>query len=167
VSPDNDRAIQTRAACLATAAILPVVMLRVLLGILKGAVIGGAIGYGASRVGLGHGATGYLIYAGTGFLVGLVCGKAIWRQETLWTPALKGLFGAGILSGLYWGATKVLGHMMPPLALPSSFAPPATALIDLPQLLAPALAVVYGVFVEVDDGGDAKAAKSLPPVAKA
>jgi hypothetical protein len=137
-------------------------MLRVLLGILKGAVIGGAIGFAASRVGLGHGPTAYLVYAGTGFLVGLVCGKAIWRQETLWTPALKGLFGAGILSGLYWGATKVLGGMLPPLPLPSTFAPSNVALVELPQLLAPALAVVYGVFVEVDDGGDSKPSKALP-----
>ena len=142
-------------------------MLRVLLGILKGTIVGGAIGYAASRVGLGHGASAYLIYAGTGFLVGLVCGKAIWRQETLWTPALKGLFGAGILSGLYWGATKLLGGMLPPLALPPSFAAGNAPLVDLPQLLAPALAVVYGVFVEVDDGGDAKAPKSLPPATKA
>jgi hypothetical protein len=139
-------------------------MLRVLLGILKGAIIGGAVGFAASRVGLGQGATGYLVYGGTGFLVGLICGKAIWRQETLWTPALKGLFGAGILSGLYWGATKVLGGMMPPLALPAEFAPANTALVNLPQLLAPALAIVYGIFVEVDDGGDSKnAPKSLNP----
>ena len=149
-------------------------MLRVLLGILKGAIIGGAIGYGASRVGFGHGTAAYLIYAATGFVVGLVCGKAIWRQETLWTPALKGLFGAGILSGLYFGATKLLGGFMPPLSLPAAFAPANAPLVDLPQLLAPALAVIYGVFVEVDDGGsssssDSKAAapKNLPPAAKA
>jgi hypothetical protein len=142
-------------------------MLRVLLGILKGAIIGEAIGYGAGRMGLGHGASGYVVYAATGFVVGLVCGKAIWRQETLWTPALKGLFGAGVLAGLYWGASRLLGTMLPPVSLPATFAPPATALVDLPQLLAPALAVVYGVFVEVDDGGDSKAAKSLPPAAKA
>jgi hypothetical protein len=147
-------------------------MLRVLLGILKGVVIGGAIGYAASKVGLGHGATAYLVYAGTGFVVGLVCGKAIWRQETLWTPALKGLFGAAILSGLYFGATKLLGGMLPPLTLPATFAPAAVPLVELPQLLAPALAVIYGVFVEVDDGGDSTAKalpakaqnKSLPPV---
>jgi hypothetical protein len=144
-------------------------MLRVLLGILKGAVIGGAIGYGASRVGFGHGTAAYLVYAATGFVVGLVCGKAIWRQETLWTPALKGLFGAGILSALYFGATKLLGGFMPPLSLPANFAPANAPLVDLPQLLAPALAVIYGVFVEVDDGGSSSAAapKSLPPAAKA
>ena len=131
-------------------------MLRVLLGILKGAIIGGVIGYAAFRVGLGHGATGYLIYAATGFAVGLICGKAIWKQETLWTPALKGLFGAGVLSGLYWGATKLFGTTSVPLPLPASLVPAGAPLVDLPQLLAPALGVVYGVFVEVDDGGDSK-----------
>jgi hypothetical protein len=142
------------------------VMLRVLLGILKGAVIGGAIGFAASKVGLGQGATAYFVYGAVGFVVGLVCGKAIWKQETLWTPALKGLFGAGILAGLYWGATKLLGGVTLPFALPPQLGATAGApLVALPQVLAPALGVIYGVFVEVDDGGESKAIAGKPSTA--
>ena len=133
-------------------------MLRVLLGIVKGALIGGAVGYGASRIGLGG--SGYLIYAAVGFLVGVVCGKALWKQETLWTPLLKGLFGSVVLCGLYWGASKLMGGLRVPL--PAVLGAGDHPLVDVPQVLAPALAIIYGVFVEVDDGGKTPAA-STPP----
>ena len=126
-------------------------MLRVLLGIFKGAIVGGAIGYAATQLGVQAGPMAYATYAVVGFVVGLVCGKAVWRQETLWTPALKGLFGALVSMGLYWGATKVLGGVSPPFALEGVFEADRP-LIKIPLLLAPALAIVYGIFVEIDDG---------------
>ena len=137
-------------------------MLRVLLGIIKGAIVGGGIGFAASKVGLGGGVTGYLVYAAIGFVVGVVCGKPIWRQETLFTPALKGLFGAAILAGLYWLASKFLGGFVVPFALPAEFADSSKPVVQLPQLLGPALAILYGVFIEVDDGGDSKAKPAAP-----
>jgi hypothetical protein len=142
-------------------------MLRVLLGILKGVVIGGAIGFAATKMGLGQGASGYLVYAAVGFVVGIVGGKAIWRQETLFTPALKGIFGAAIVAGLYWAANKVLGGVPVPLpgdaaaALGITDAQPKLA--ATPVLLAPILATLYGVFVEIDDGGKAAAPAAGPP----
>ena len=138
-------------------------MVRVLLGTLKGVVIGGAVGYLATKAGLGSGSSGYLVYAAVGFLVGIICGKPLWRQETLWTPVLKGVFGAAILAGLYWGATKLLGGFTVPL--PQALADVAGGtrpLVQLPLLLAPALAVIYGIFVEVDDGGSKAAAAATP-----
>jgi hypothetical protein len=145
-------------------------MLRVLLGILKGVVIGGAIGFAATKMGLGHGASGYLVYAAVGFVVGIVGGKAIWRQETLFTPALKGIFGAGVLAGLYWVANKFLGGFPVPLPGDAAAAIGITEaqpkLASTPVLLAPLLAIIYGVFVEIDDGGKtAPAAATAPPKA--
>jgi hypothetical protein len=135
-------------------------MLRVLLGTLKGVVIGGAVGYVATVAGLGRGSSGYLVYAVVGFLVGIIAGKPLWRQETLWTPALKGLFGAAVLAGLYWGAQKVLGGFAVPLpaAVNQVTGGEGRAFVEIPLLLAPALAIVYGIFVEVDDGGSKAAA---------
>jgi hypothetical protein len=139
---------------------------RVILGIIKGTLIGGVIGYAALRLGVTTGPLAYATYAALGFLVGLVCGKAVWRQETMWTPALKGLFGAAVCAGLYWGASKLLGGplggvilALPPQLGVSSDRP----VLEVPLLVAPALAIVYGVFVEVDDGE--RKAKTPPAAA--
>jgi hypothetical protein len=137
-------------------------MVRVLLGIVKGGLIGAALGYGAMKLGISGGAPAFLTYAVLGFLVGLVCGKAVWRQETLWTPALKGLFGALICVGLSWGASKLLGGFKVPL--PAELGAPDAPVAQLPLLLAPILGIVYGIFVEVDDGERKKAS---PPAAAA
>jgi len=125
-------------------------MLRVLLGLLKGAIVGGALGYGATRLGVTSGALAYATYAIVGFVVGLVGGKAVWRQQTLWTPALKGIFGALICVGLYWVASKFMGGIKL-AAVNDAVGTPDRPLAQLPLVLAPILAVVYGVFVEVDD----------------
>jgi hypothetical protein len=125
-------------------------MLRVLLGIIKGGLVGAALGYAAMRLGISGGAAAWFTYAVVGFVVGLVCGKAVWRQETLWTPALKGLFGAGVCLGLYWGAAKLFGDFR--LGFTQDLGLPDLPLAQLPMLLAPLFGIVYGVFVEVDDG---------------
>ena len=132
------------------AAILPLRMLRVILGLVKGAIIGGAVGYGATQLGVTTGTLAFATYAAVGFLVGLVCGKAIWRQETLWTPILKGLFGAGICVLLYWAASKFLGGLT--MGFTAQLGAADRPLVQIPLVLAPVLAIVYGIFVEIDDG---------------
>jgi hypothetical protein len=125
-------------------------MVRVLLGLLKGLLVGGAIGYAATRLGVTAGPLAFATYALVGFVVGLVGGKAIWRQPTLWTPALKGVFGALICVGLYWLGSKFLGGLQ--LGFTASLGAPDRPVVQVPLVLAPILAVVYGIFVEVDDG---------------
>jgi hypothetical protein len=125
-------------------------MLRLLLGILKGALVGGAVGFGAWKAGLGGGVTGWLVYGAIGFLVGIVCGKPLWRQETLWTPVLKGLFGVLIALGLTWIGRKFLGGFS--LPLPQSLGLPEGPVVSTPVLFGPLVGIVYGIFVEVDDG---------------
>src|SRR5215471_16967341 len=125
-------------------------MVRVVLGIIKGLVVGGAVGFAATKVGFGTGAAAWLVYGLVGFLVGIVCGKAIWRHDTLVTPLLKGIFGFLLGMGLYWLAGKALGGVAAPLTLPS--VAPGTKIAAIPLLIGPAIGILYGIFVEVDDG---------------
>jgi hypothetical protein len=135
-------------------------MFRLVLGILKGAVVGAAVGVGAWKLGLAGGALAFAAYGLVGALVGVVCGKPIWRQETLWTPLLKGIFGFAIGSGLYWGARKLFGGAH--LAFASGFGAPDRPFVEIPYLVGPLIGLIYGAFVEVDDSSGAKeaAAKS-------
>jgi hypothetical protein len=130
-------------------------MLRVVLGILKGAIVGAAVGAGAWKLGLGGGVVAFGAYGLIGALVGVVCGKPVWRQETLWTPLLKGIFGFAIGCLLYWGARKLLGGMALPFA--ASLGPLANRpLVEVPYLMGPLIGLLYGAFVEVDDGSSGK-----------
>jgi len=133
--------------------------MRVILGLLKGGIIGAAIGYAALKLGVSGGTPAYLTYAVIGFAVGLICGKAIWRQETLWTPALKGILGAGICVGLYWISSRFLGFLKLPIT--GQLGAGDRPLVEVPLLLGPALGILYGIFVEVDDG-ERKAAAAPP-----
>jgi hypothetical protein len=134
-------------------------MVRVLLGLIKGIIVGGALGYAATRLGVTGGPLAFATYAIVGFVVGLVGGKAVWRQPTLWTPALKGIFGALICVGLYWVSSKFLGGLK--LSFTDALGAPDKPVVQVPLVLAPILAVVYGIFVEVDDGERKPA--STPP----
>lgn len=136
-------------------------MIRVLLGLIKGGIVGIAVGYGAQRVGLGAGGSAWLVYGAVGFLAGLICGKPPWRQETMWTSIIKGVVGLALCMGLYWVAQKALGGVNVPGAVAGALGiADGQKVIAVPAVLAPIIAVVYGVFVEVDDGGKAKDAKS-------
>jgi hypothetical protein len=141
-------------------------MLRVILGLIKGGVVGAAVGFAATRLGVTNGVISWLVYGAVGFLVGLVCGKAIWRQETLWTPVLKGIFGALIGAGLYWVAGKVLGGLVLPFNQAVG-APADAPLPAVPVLLAPLVGMVYGIFVEIDDGDRKDKDKAAGPGAPA
>jgi len=130
-------------------------MLRLVLGILKGAVVGAAVGLGAAKVGIGGGTLGYVVSGVVGALVGIVCGKAIWRQETLFTPLLKGIFGFGIGALLYYGAHKLLGGAH--LAFATGLGAPDKPLLEVPFLFGPLIGIIWGAFIEVDDSGSGKA----------
>jgi len=143
-------------------------MLRVVLGLLKGALIGGALGWGALKLGVASGAAAFLTYALIGGVVGMICGKPPWRQDTFWTSAIKGLVGVGVGIGLYWLGHKLLGGAH--LTLPAGLgAPPDRSIAELPILLGPLVGAIWGGIVEMDDGGNAAAAgdkdKPKPKVA--
>jgi hypothetical protein len=138
-------------------------MLRLVLGIVKGAIVGAAVGFGAWKLGLGGGALAFAAYGVVGALVGVVCGKPLWRQETLFTPLLKGIFGFAVGVGLFYGARKLLGGTH--LALATGFGAPDRPFVEVPFLIGPLIGLLYGAFVEVDDsssGGGKDTAKSGP-----
>ena len=59
------------------------VMGRVLLGLLKGGVVGALIGAGAFKLGIGGGVLGTVTYAVVGGLAGILCGRPPWRPSQL------------------------------------------------------------------------------------
>jgi hypothetical protein len=131
-------------------------MVRVILGIVKGGLVGAALGFAGMRLGLGSGVLAWALYGAVGLLVGIVCGKAPWRHETFWTPLLKGIFGVLVCLGLTWVGRKVLGGVILPLNAQVG-APPDAPLTAVPLFFAPLLGVLYGIFVEIDDGDRKKA----------
>jgi len=138
-------------------------VIKLLVGILKGAVIGGALGYGAFALGQ---ATGFdnpwVIYGLIGAIVGLFVGKPIWslirsKESTTWISVLKSVFGFGIGCGLYAIVAKAWGGSLFIDAIGQD-------VFAWPPTLGGAIGAVYGGFVELDDaiGDDKSQAKKEP-----
>jgi hypothetical protein len=125
-------------------------MVRVILGLVKGVIVGGAIGYGLLQLGWTGGVLAYLACAVVGALVGVVAGRAPWKAETIWTPVVKMIVGAAIGVGLCAIGFKLLPN--------PTFHIRQVGDLELHSgpVLAPLIGVLYGIFVEVDDGGKAK-----------
>ncbi len=142
---------------------------RALLGLIKGLVVGSGVGYGLILFGHDQGVLSYLACGLVGLLVGLVCGRAPWRAETIWTPAIKMIFGFLVGLGLY-----ALGHHFIPAGTAVPLAQDVARTFNLKNLtltsgavLAPLIGMLYGLFVEVDDGGSVRDEKKrLPAAAK-
>ena len=133
-------------------------MVKLLVGLLKGAVIGGAVGYGAVQLAEATGfGNAWLTFGLVGALVGLIAGKALWtllrdKNATIWIAVLKGLFGFGVGCGLYALLAKVWNPSFQIASYPAQWPPFVGGLIG----------AIYGGFVELDDsiGDDAAAARS-------
>ena len=139
-------------------------MLRLLLGLLKGLVIGGGIGYGAYYLNLG-GTFHWITYGVIGALAGLLVGRPIWshlfdKSSTMWTALIKGIVGYGVGVGLFALAAKVWG------GFDLTLADETRILHDWQFVLGGAIGALYGAFVEVDDA-PAKAGKSGEAPARA
>ncbi len=131
-------------------------MVKLLVGLLKGAVIGGAVGYGAYQLDIATGfGNAWLTFGLVGALVGLFVGKPLWsllrdKNATIWIAVLKGLFGFGVGCGLYALVGKVWNPTFQIAGYPAQWAPFVGGLIG----------AIYGGFVELDDSiGDDAAAK--------
>jgi hypothetical protein len=134
-------------------------VIRLLVGLLKGAVIGGGVGYGAyaleQSTGFGN---SWLTFGVVGALVGLFVGKPLWtllrdKNTTNIIAILKAVFGFGVGCGLYalfakaWGPANIT--LFDPFTLYSA------------PVLGAGIGGLYGAFVELDDsiGDDGKSAK--------
>lgn len=132
-------------------------MVKLLLGLLKGVVLGGALGYGAYAAGLDGGLL-WPVYGFVGALVGLVAGAPLWKlitdkNATSWVSVLKALFGFGVGCGLYALVAKVWGGF----ELTLDFLEPKARLVQHWQpVFGAAVGGFLGAFFEIDDaiGGD-------------
>jgi len=128
------------------------VNVRVLLGLIKGGIIGGGLGFGFMHLGLltQHGFKQYILYGIIGALVGFIAGKPFWRHDTIWTPVVKSVVGFAICLGVYLLVKKAFGD--PKL----TFLGPNVSATSLPYFFGAIVGALYGIFVEVDDGGKEK-----------
>jgi hypothetical protein len=133
---------------------------RLLFGIIKGGAVGAMLGLLAGKLGVSTGAVAILFYGAVGAVVGLVCGRPIWKQDTIWTPILKALFGFGLGVGAAYAGLRWLGGVHLPISqIPGALDHP---LPQVPGLFGPAVGILYGVLVEVDDAGSSDAGKTGP-----
>jgi hypothetical protein len=141
-------------------------VVKLLVGLLKGAAIGGAVGYGAfalaNATGFGN---AWLTYGLIGALVGLFVGKPLWallkdKNQTNIIAILKAVFGFGVGCGLYALFAKVWDPA-PGLLVVGDF-----DLLYWPPTLGAAIGGLYGGFVELDDSiGDDNVGKKKPAAA--
>ncbi len=129
-------------------------MKRLVLGLLKGLVIGGVLGalffyaFGLHHV---EGALAY-VFAGLAALVaGVFAGQPPWRKGAWIGSILKGLFGFGLGAGLYWLVQKFAPGMDLKDLLRAS---ETTTIATAPVTFMPLIAVVYATLVELDDGAE-------------
>ena len=131
--------------------------MRLVLGLIKGLVIGGLVGLGAYKLGM-TGGWHWLTYGLIGVFIGLLVGRPIWslargKDSTVWTAVTKGVAGYIICIILYaivaklWGGTDI------------EFQSSTRNLYDWQPLFGGIIGALYGAFVEFDDasGGDKKA----------
>jgi len=143
---------------------------KLVLGLLKGLVIGAGIGYGAFALGL-DGGFNWVTYGLIGAFVGLLVGKPIWsnildKNATSWVSILKAMFGFGVGCGVYALVDRVWGGFELDLAF---LDPTARLFQNWQPVFGAALGAVYGAFVELDDSLDdskAPVSKKLPPAEK-
>ncbi|MBA3456533.1 MAG: hypothetical protein H0T42_25820 [Deltaproteobacteria bacterium] len=131
--------------------------MKLLVGILKGAVIGAALGYGAHALGQATGfGNPWLTFGLIGAIVGLFVGKPIWslirdKNATIWISVLKSAFGFGIGCGLY----ALVARAIHPVLEVSGY-----NIFTWSPTLGGAIGALYGGFVELDDAiGDDKSVK--------
>jgi hypothetical protein len=128
-------------------------VIKLLVGLLKGAVIGGAISYGAYAA---HLDLPWITFGLVGVLVGLVAGRPIWqlikdKDATSVVAMLRAAFGFGIGCGLYALVAKVWE--------PSAIMVSDVNLFGWP--LGIGIGAVWGGLLELDDaiGSDGDKAK--------
>jgi hypothetical protein len=124
--------------------------MRVVSGLLKGGLIGFCVGALSWRIGM-IGVPASVDYGVVGALVGILGGRPPWKQDTIWTPLLKGIFGIVVGVGLYWLAHKLLYGVR--LDFLVKLGAPDKAIPDAPVVLAPMIGALWGILVELDDSG--------------
>jgi len=130
----------------------------------KGLVIGGAIGYGAYALGL-DGGWNWLTMGVIGLFVGLLVGKPLWslimdKNATTVVGALKAVFGFGVCVGIYALVAKAWG------GFEVSIAGETRWVWNWQPIMGAAAGALYGGFVELDDSLDDNSKKKAASAAE-
>ncbi|HRC55096.1 MAG: hypothetical protein IPI49_32755 [Myxococcales bacterium] len=133
-------------------------MFKLLIGILKGSILGGALGYGAYALGQPGAWFAWVTYGVIGALVGLVVGRPLWsliadKNATSFAAILKAIFGAAVAIGLYALARK-FGSGVELTLLGETRALPAWQ-----PIMGAAIGGLWGGIIELDDAFDDPPAK--------
>ena len=128
-------------------------MFKLLIGILKGSILGGALGYGAYALGQPGAWFAWVTYGVIGALVGLVVGRPLWsliadKNATSFAAILKAIFGAAVAIGLYALARK-FGSGVELTLLGETRALPAWQ-----PIMGAAIGGLWGGIIELDDAFD-------------
>jgi hypothetical protein len=150
---------------------------RLILGIVKGLIVGGLLGFGLAK--LGYGApiaiVAYLAAALAGVLVGLIAGKPIWAKDAKIEAGMKAVAGALFGVGLMYLARRFL-TMPVPLPLGelgganeslNEVAGSAGTFGGLAITSLAAVAALLGGFYEADNTPEDEARPGAKPEAKA
>lgn len=135
---------------------------RLGLGLLKGLVVGAAIGagitFGAHWQTPSGGLLAYLLALGVGGTTGIFAGRAPWKEGAWIEASIKGVVGLCAAALLYW-----LGATYAAASIPWPGAEHAVPWTSLPPLYLSAIGAIYGALVELDhDGDDAKKGAKKP-----
>jgi hypothetical protein len=124
---------------------------RLLLGLLKGLLIGGAFGavlhFALHQTQIASGMN-WVLYPLVGAVSGGLAGQAPWKPGAWIAGLLKAVFGLAVGAGLF-----ALGNKFLP-AMQLFGAPTPASLAHYPLVFAPLLSAVYATLVELDDGGE-------------
>lgn len=133
--------------------------MRLVLGLIKGIVIGGAVGLGAYKLGM-TGGWHWLTYGLVGLFIGLLVGRPIWSHlrdpdSTVWTAVTKGIVGYIIGIILFAIIGKALGGITE-----ITFQSETHEIHDWQPLLGAIIGGIYGAFIEFDDASPSEAKQS-------
>ena len=127
---------------------------RLLLGLLKGLVIAGALGalffyaFGLQAV---SGVAAFLLAGLATLIAGIFAGQPPWKKGAWIGSILKGLIGFVLGTGLYWLVQKFAPTADMQTLLRAS---EHTTIAQAPLLFMPMVGAVYAMLVEVDDGAE-------------
>jgi len=127
---------------------------RLFSGILKGAVIGGAIAAGL-QFGLGwtstpSGALPWLLAMGAGGVTAVLTGKPPWAEGALIESVVKGIAGIGLGALAFWAARSFLPF---PTPFPLGEAPMGSEWTEVPLAYMTVISAAIGMLIDLDNTG--------------